>query len=50
MYTHRITFTTRHATLGDLLHSFRTTADAVDLHLAALAHRRDVTMYCVETL
>jgi hypothetical protein len=50
MYTHRITFTRNHPTLGAVQCSFRTMADAVARHLAALAGQPDVGMVMAEEL
>lgn len=36
MYTHEISFFLKHETLGRLPGSFRTTADALDLHIKVL--------------
>jgi len=40
MFTHKIVFTLNHKTLGQIKgQSFRTTADAVNLHLQSMAQR-----------
>ena len=50
MYTHKISYTRQHPTLGPVLCSFRTMADAVARHLAALAGQPDVGMVMAEEL
>lgn len=50
MYTHKITFTRQHPTLGPVLCSFRTMGDAVARHLAALAGQPDVAFVMAEPL
>ena len=50
MYTHRITYTRNIRHIGEVSCSFRTVADAVDLHMAALAKQGDVSMIVVELL
>lgn len=49
-YAYRITLTVRLPMLGEVVQSFRTTTDALAGHLAALAHRPDVTMFAIEEL
>ena len=50
MYTHRITYTRQVRHIGAISCNFRTVADAVEIHLAALAKQRDVSMVVVEVL
>ena len=46
MYSHEITFFLKHETLGRLPGFFRTTEDAVDLHIEVLNERADRGEVC----
>jgi hypothetical protein len=50
VYTHRITYLQTIPHLGQVRAGFRTVADAVEMHVAALAKRHDVALIMVEEI